>query len=207
MPLRLAFDGQPSAPVLLVLAGAEAEAGLLDHAIARQERWLEAHPDATRVRMSLAGHYTLAEREEDARAQYEHVLAAEPDHVAALNNLGWALIDSDLPQALALAERAAALAPAELNVLHTLAQAQVAAADWRRAGLTLDSALARAPSDPDLLWLSAQVLLAEARPTRAARQLERLLDVDAAFSERDAAADLLERIRDMHPTGPRGLTW
>jgi len=80
-------------------------------------------------------------------------------------------------------------------VAHTLACAQVAAADWRGADLTLQPALARDPSDPDLLWLSARVDFAQQRTRRAASQLEHLLDVEAEFEGREEAIELLARIQ------------
>ncbi|WP_295883408.1 XrtA/PEP-CTERM system TPR-repeat protein PrsT [uncultured Thiohalocapsa sp.] len=195
-PLRHAYSRAPSQRVLLALANAEAQGGRLEDAISRESKWLEERPDDVSVRVNLAAHLVQAGRISDAIAQYEQVLATRPDHVVALNNLAWYAMEQDVERAISYAQRALEARPDSLDIAHTLVTAQVEAGQWRDAELTLDRALARYPTDPGLLWLSARVLHQKGRDERAVQRLERLLNNDLSSDQRERARGLLAQIQD-----------
>jgi putative PEP-CTERM system TPR-repeat lipoprotein len=195
-PLKHAHRRLSSQRTLLALANAEAQGGHIEDAIARQQAWLEERPDDVEVRVSFAGHLVQAERVSEAIAAYEYALEVNPDHVVALNNLAWYSLDADTSRAVELAQRAMELRPESLEAAHTLVSAQVEAGQWRDAELTLDRALARHPTDPGLLWLSARVLHQKGRAEGALRRLERLLEDDIPGDERKRAEVLLTQIQD-----------
>ncbi len=135
----------------LSLAESLAAAGRLDDAIAGYRAVLEADPAAgdavaiaARVNLArlLAGRGDL----DAAIGHWSAALELDPDRVSALNNLAYALATHPDPgrrdpeRAVALAERAAALAPSDPRPLATLAAA------YRAAGRDADAeaALARA---------------------------------------------------------------
>lgn len=181
---------------LLALSNAEADAGLLDQAIDRQKLWLKQHPNDVEVRVSLAGHQVRAGAIEEARAEYHKALELQPNHIVALNNLAWYTLDTDLARALELASRAQELRPESLEVIHTLVAAQVEAGHWRDAELTLDRALARYPTDNELLWLSAQVLYNKGARKRALDNLLRILETQPPEHEQQRVKKLSSRIED-----------
>ena len=194
--LRRAYALAPSERTLLALANAEADADLLTDAIALQEAWLAEHADAAEVHVNLAGHLARAGRVDGAIARYRQALEQEPQHVVALNNLAWYLMDEDVEQALGYAIRALEIQPASAEIAHTVVTAQVQAQRWRDAELTLDRALARYPTNADLLWLSARVQYQKGRRERALSDLDRVLEADLPEDERKQAKGLQIRIED-----------
>jgi Zn-dependent protease with chaperone function len=89
---------------------------------------LQSKPGDPKTLLALAMLYHEGKRFGEAKETYEKILAKEPDHYLALNNLAWLLATSkeqDLfrpERALTLARKAAALKP-EAMILDTLAEA------------------------------------------------------------------------------------
>lgn len=92
------------------------------------DRELRSKPGETRTLLALAMLYHEGKRYSEAKETYEKILAKEPHHYLALNNLAWLLATSKDPtlfqpqKALALAKQAAAL-KSEAMILDTLAEA------------------------------------------------------------------------------------
>jgi tetratricopeptide (TPR) repeat protein len=82
-------------------------------------KWLADHPRDVAVRMYLGERALQARNYRSAVALYEAVVALEPNHVVALNNLAWAAGQIGDPKAITYAERAARLAPDSAVVLDT----------------------------------------------------------------------------------------
>jgi putative PEP-CTERM system TPR-repeat lipoprotein len=192
--LEGAHRAMASRRTLLALADATAQIGQVDEAISRVATWLETFPNDVMVRLSLAGYLVRAERVSEAVAEYERVVAQEPDHAIALNNLAWYTLASDAVSAIDYARRAMDLSPDSLEIAHTLISAQTAVEEWREAELTLDRVLPMHPNDSALLWLSARVLYQRGKPRDARARLERLLRQTPSDAERDRASELLERL-------------
>ncbi len=98
------------------------EAGRLDEAMALYTGALEANPDNVEVRYARS---LLAERLDDlalAEQDLRTILEKEPDNARALNALGYTLADRTdrLDEALALIEKAYALAPDEPAIVDSL---------------------------------------------------------------------------------------
>ncbi|MEX1298700.1 MAG: PA2778 family cysteine peptidase [Desulfotignum sp.] len=95
-------------PVTFVSAVADFEsAGNTAHAAAAYRAALDAWPDDLNVQFALANNYLQQEKHAAAALLYRRVLAADPDHVAAANNLAEALARQGYPeQALAVIQAA-----------------------------------------------------------------------------------------------------
>ncbi|MEY4416287.1 MAG: hypothetical protein RIQ53_3580 [Pseudomonadota bacterium] len=112
--------------------------------------WLRRHPQDTGLRMHL-GENALARADwPAARQQFNEVLQLRPRHAPALNNLAWISLQQRRPDALELAQRAAALAPDRPECLDTLAQALAAAGQQAQALQVQRRAIALQPGNPAL---------------------------------------------------------
>ncbi len=172
----------------LVGAGKRAEAD----AFARD--WGARNPKDTTLTMHLADRALRARDYRAAAAHYQAVVAAEPNHVVALNNLAWASGQLGDPKALAHAERAAKLAPNNAAVLDTLGVLLVARGELDRALAHLQRARALAPGRADIRLNYAKALAKAGRRDGAKAELEALLAIKEEFPGKEEAAALLRSL-------------
>ena len=129
-----------------------------------------------------------------ALSGYRAVLGLDPDNLEALNNLAWFSKEVDPAGALGYARRAAELAPEAPLVLDTLAMVLVANQQTDEAVETIQSALALAPEQPEIL-LHGAIIFREAGDTdRALRMLEDLANSGEDSAEKTEARRLLEEL-------------
>lgn len=124
----------------------------------------------------------------DAEAAYRAALAQSPDHWPSLNNLAMLVAETDMTEALALAAKAASLAPDKPPVLDTLGGLQLRAGKGPEAEATLIRAVELAPDSASYTFHLAQAKAATGQ-TDAAREL---LAKALSLAPDD---DLAERIR------------
>lgn len=158
------------------------------------ERWLTMHPDDTRVRLVFADALSVMGDDAAAATNLETVLRAEPDNVAALNNLSWLYHKQGDPRALALAERAHKLAPRSPQVVDTFGWILLSAGKVPEALRTLEAAAALAPKEPDIVYHHAAALARSGARPEATRKLRALLADYGEFNERQAAQALLAQL-------------
>jgi len=108
----------------------------------------------------------LAEREnQPAKAipEYRRLLEVQPDNPAGNNNLAYCLLQvgESLPEALAMAEKAAKALPGDPSVLHTLGVAQLRAGKLEESKRNLAVALQLRPVEPTLLLDYGHLLIAQ----------------------------------------------
>ena len=159
-------------------------------AMARQ--WRASQPRDAFFVTHLAETAALAGQRAQAEAHYREALALVPDHVGVLNNLADLLVRVRPQEALALALRAATLAPAEAAVLDTLASAQAASGQLAAALSTQQRAVAFAPGDPRLRLHLGRLWLDSGDKDKAREQLRRA-EQAADPAVRDAAGALLRQ--------------
>jgi len=114
----------------------------------------------------------------EAERRYRQVLAQRPDDAPTLNNLALLQLQRQQPDAGDLAQRAALRAPAQPQVLDTLAQTQAAARQLDQAIVTERRALSLAPDDPVLRLQLAGWHLARGDKAQARAELARLPALD-----------------------------
>jgi putative PEP-CTERM system TPR-repeat lipoprotein len=174
---RLALKAEPdSAAAATKLHALYLESGRGADAAALATSWFAAHPNDTALRLQIADRAAAAGRLKEAAQLYERILARDAAHVAATNNLAWVLGELNDPRALALARRAAALAPANPDVLDTLGVLLLREGDVARGVETLAAARALAPERPDLRLHLARGLLKAERTEEAKVELIALRD-------------------------------
>ncbi len=106
-------------------------AGKAGDATALATKWMKDHPQDV-IMPTFLGQQSLNNKDfRNAASNYRVALAIEPENVALLNNLAWALIQLGDPKAVEVAERAYVEAPNNPNVMDTLGWALV---QYRRCG-------------------------------------------------------------------------
>lgn len=146
-----------------------------DEVLELMQGWLRDRPDDTLMHLQIAEAYMALGRNADARTSYENVLALNPEHVPALNNLAW-LHRSDNPgQALQYAQRAHQLAPEDPHVLDTLGMLLFQQGELTRAHRFVSEAAERAPADAQIQLHLGRILLAQQRGDEARQILDVLV--------------------------------
>lgn len=132
-----------------------------------------------------AGDYEVAER------RYAQVVKLQPDHVVALNNLGWALAKSGKPGGIEYVERALKIKPDSADILDTHAEILAANRKFEAAVNSQKRAVALAPAQHQLRLHLAQYYLAIGQKEQARSELKRLLEAGDQFEQQDEVRKLL----------------
>ena len=191
-----ALTDYPGTEIMLEYAGYQYVAGNQQKSRQIVEEWLAQHPEDVAARMALAGQLQQAGEIEKAIAQYQDVLALEPDNFSALNNLAWHLRKANLEQALAYGRRAATLQPDRPEVLDTLAVLQHLQGDNKQAKRSIDRALAAGTQDNvTLLYHRAMIENALGDKAGALQTLEQVLANPTEFPEKADAEALHKTLK------------
>lgn len=162
------------------------------------EDWLRQHPDDLPVRRTLADGYAASGQYAAARAAYEVVLQRAPEDAGATNNLANVLLALEDARAIAVAERAVALAPADAQALDTLGWAlfksQDAAVRPRALQLLRDARL-REPASAEIRYHLAVALADAGRVGEAREELGAALKSGLPSSLHAAAISLQRQLR------------
>ncbi len=178
--------------ILVEFALAEWRLGEHDAAILALEVWLKKNPGHRVATYNLANFYFLGQRKAEARKAFADIVASQPNHVSALNNLASLLRDTDLPQALEYAERAHKLAPNAPEIADTLAMTILAGRGQEvRAIRLLEAAALGAPGNPEINYNLAWALAAQGEQQRAAGILQKLAKSQGEFPQKEQARALL----------------
>jgi cellulose synthase operon protein C len=193
--LETVFAQQPTSSNVIALAAQHHSGGNVSSAIVQLQRWVKEHANDVKAREQLAEMYGRNNQRDDVVYQYREILQLDPEHVMALNNLAWYLLEDDPRQALDLADRANRLSPDSWSILDTLAMAQMKNNDMREARRSIDRARVLAPENPEMSFHEAQVRVAEGDPDGALDALNSLLAKHPEFSKRAQAETLLKQLK------------
>jgi len=156
-------------------------------------KWLGEHPKGVATRSYLAEQSLKSRDWKGAAAQYETIVAQQPDNVPALNNYAWALGQLDDAKALGYAERALSLAPENPAVLDTMGTLLTMRGDGAKGSEYLEKAVALAPERHDIRLNYAKALLKAGRAEDAGRELARLSAVTDDFPGKADIPALLKK--------------
>ncbi|MGH8626404.1 MAG: tetratricopeptide repeat protein, partial [Gammaproteobacteria bacterium] len=191
-----AFAREKSSTLLAInLHAVKLQSGDRAGAHAVLEQWLKEHPNDTGVRLQLAGTHQHHGEAALAIAQYERVLLTQPQNVLALNNLAWLYHESGDNKDLDLAQQAYEQAPESPAVMDTLGWILVQQGKLERGLELLEKAAHKAPKVGDIRYHLAAALAQAGSETRARNELAALLDSADAFSAREQAKKLYERLK------------
>lgn len=194
--LKIRARGQEAVAALVLRAESRAARQDLDGAIAALVDATARNPKLGEGQLLLAGLY---ERQGDltrAKERYRAVIAAVPGDVTALNNLAYILAEErdTTGEAVALARRAASLAPQSPQVLDTLAWALHQSGDSASARGPIALALRANPNAVDALLHSALIDTAVGELAAAKARLERALTLSPALESREDVRALREKL-------------
>lgn len=172
---RKAFDLEKSAPLLIKLHAAQRAGGKTADAAKVAADWLRAQPKDLQVRNYLA-ELALAEgRLEEADKHYREMDAIRPDNPIVINNLAWIAGQRGDARAIALAERALALAPQNPAVLDTLGVLQLAGGQTEKGLENLRKAVDIAPDRAALRTNLAKAYAQMGRKDEARKEFDAAL--------------------------------
>ena len=193
--LAMAYERQPTWPVLALRIQALRLAGLSAEALAATEDWRAGNPGHVPAALMRAVLLQAAGRNQEALEAYEAVLQLEPENLVALNNAAWVSHELGQPGALSFAERAHEVGPENAAVLDTLGWILVGRGQSEQAIEILSRAAELAPQAPEIRYHLAEALAAGGHPARAREILAALLPEERDFDERVAAERLLESMQ------------
>ena len=122
------------------------------------------------------------------------VLAMQPRHAAAMNNIAFILATQRKPGAVAMAEQALAILPDRATLLDTLSMAQEAEDQLGKALETQKRAAELDPRNPMLRLRLAQLHLKKGNKGEARDLLEPLARLGPSFSAQDEVGSLLKKL-------------
>jgi putative PEP-CTERM system TPR-repeat lipoprotein len=156
--------------------------------------WLAKQPNDAAFHFYL-GDQAMARKDFDrAEQEYRKVIAAQPRHPVALNNLAWLLHRAGKPGALDAAEKALALAPNATAFMDTVAEIQAGAGQWEKALAMQKRAVDLDPEQPTHRLHLAQYLIKNNQKAAAQAELERLAKLGGAFAHQDEVQKLLSAL-------------
>ena len=157
--------------------------------------WLKGHPRDAGFHNYLGDGALTRGDEPVAERHYRAVLAAEPRHASALNNLAWLLARRGKPEAVDLARQAVALSPASPPVLDTLALALEGRQQWDEAQAVRRRATALAPDSRGLRLALVRLYARSGQLDQARRELDDIPADGASAAEQKLMAQLKDSLR------------
>ncbi len=144
-------------------------------------QWVKEHPEDAGMHYQLG--VTLVTRGQlaDAERWLQTAVKLRPHHILALNNLAWVLAMQDKPGAVAVAQRAADLAPKQPAIVDTLATALASEKQYAKALEASRQAVEMAPGDMPMRLNLAKIALLAGDKAAAKAELDRLAGLGARF--------------------------
>jgi len=148
------------------------------------------------ARFDLGNLYLREKQYDRAIEQFEQIVAAQPRHVMALNNLAWCLAEGgrDLDRAKTLAAKAIEINPDSPSSLDTFGWICCKRKEYEGAIKALKRSLELRPNSPTSRYHLAVALVAQNKKAEAKTELQRALATKTPFPEARAARALLEHL-------------
>jgi uncharacterized protein (TIGR03790 family) len=185
--------------VIKLLMRAEAEANKQDWAAVRQilEQATARDKRLGPANLNLGTLYEQAGEYDKAIERYRQVLALQPENLAALNNLAWALaVRKKTPaEGLPFAEKAYAVGGRNPNIVDTLAWIVHLMGNDRRATGLLAEAIQVAPQTASIRLHAAIVYAALGETEPAQQQLTRALELDPKIAGLEEVQQLRAKLK------------
>lgn len=167
-------------------------------AIDEYEALVNSSPNDLRAATMLALLNQGKGRTSDARKVYEYILQRDPKNALAANNLSWILAQSgksaDLNEALRLAQIAKDQFPEDARIADTLGYIYLRKGLAENALAQFQLAAGKMPEEPSINYHMALALAELGKNPEARKFVEKALDAEGDFDEREAARKLLARI-------------
>jgi uncharacterized protein (TIGR03790 family) len=161
------------------------------------EQASELAPNATQLHILIAELLAGAGDPDGAAERYGKVIALQPNHVAALNNLAYDIgVRQKQPAAaLAMARKAMSIAPADATVMDTVGWIEYLLGNNAEAARLLVFAAKGAPGNPEIRLHNAFALAAQGAKGAAASELSEAIKLDPALEKRADIQELRARVQ------------
>ena len=156
--------------------------------------WVTKNTNDIGVRTYLAENALLTRNFTKAVSLYEALVKLQGDNPSYLNNLAYSYHQIKDPRAMSIAEQAVKLAGKNAAILDTYALILDSQGKLQNAERTLKQA-SELSEDPEVHFHYAQVLIKNGKSNDAKLLLERLLQRNGEFPDRNNAVVLLNRLR------------
>lgn len=176
----------------LDLSAAQGDAQKNSHAKLKQ--WLRDNPVDDVGRLYFADGLLAQGKIQEAKEQYELLVARRPDTPLVLNNLAGILHRQKDPRALSYAERAFKLAPDHPSIGDTLGWILLEQGATERAVKLLATASGKAPQRAEIKYHYAAALVKAGDAVQARKLLEDVLATDHPFEGREKAKEMLKQL-------------
>ena len=188
---EMALAAAPNGAVVTQVYGALLKLGRAAEADARLANWFREHPADVPTRLYYASSKLVRDDPRGAIPHFEAVLKYDPGNLAALNDLAWSYQRAGDPRALATAQRAYRLAPANPSIIDTLGWIYLEGGQLPQALPLLKRAAALAPRAAEIRFHYAQALVRSGDKKGARHELEKALALPQPFARRNEAQALL----------------
>jgi putative PEP-CTERM system TPR-repeat lipoprotein len=190
-----AYQIQPNDKVLFVVVDLMNAQGKTSDAIKLLNKESEKNNKNGAIHFKLATAYQQQNDNKQAETHYKAILAEQPDNVLALNNLAFLYSQQNNPQALELAKKAYEKAPESAAILDTYGYILIKQNQPKEALPILEKAVSLAPKANDIQFHLAEAYSANDNKKKAIEILETIVKMEQDFSEKKAAASLLEQLK------------
>ncbi|MDA3786515.1 MAG: tetratricopeptide repeat protein, partial [Deltaproteobacteria bacterium] len=195
---KKAQDLAPEAPTPYILeAQLLAYMGKTKEAIDQYRTLLSNKPEFMPGHMALGVLLEENGAPKAAQESYRKVLAINPQFAPAANNLAWLLAqeqDADMGEALRLALVAKKQLPDDPLITDTLGMIHYKRGSYKLALTQLAFAVEKGADNPTLRYHLALALHSDGQHEKAKKELEKCLQTDNDFPERDDARKLLAKL-------------
>jgi len=189
-PLYEALAQEGVREAVIRLATLDLASGTADAAAARLQAWLDDQPGDLGAELLLADALMRVDSDR-ALTRYESLV--ESENPVALNNLAWLYMQRGDERAVAMAQRAAAAAPDNADVLDTLGWVLLQDGQIDEAVTQLRRSVQLNPNNPSTQYHLGVALQRAEQPDEARAALSRALESDS-FPERQAAEQALQQV-------------
>jgi len=162
---------------LLDEARADIDAHHFEEAIVPLQKVIADQPDFAYAHFQLAYVFTALKRMDDARAEYERTVAADPKMSEAYINLGIILLDKDPAAALAPLGKAVELLPAQSRPRFLLGVAEERSGDLAKAADSMEGAIRLDPQDAETQLHLGNLYMRMKRPADAEATYRKVLEL------------------------------
>ncbi|MEH6473894.1 MAG: XrtA/PEP-CTERM system TPR-repeat protein PrsT, partial [Halopseudomonas sp.] len=191
--------------ITIQLAYAQWQQPKRQEAIDTLVQWISRYPDDLLTLNVLANFYLFEGQWDNARRQFEHIVALMPGNALALNNLAWLLLqEGHVDKALLHAQQARQLAPNNPEVLDTLGTVLLEKNNYPAAEQIFADAAALLPKDLEIQLHLAQASAKVGKKEHAEQLLTKILSTENSqtpFASREAAEHLLNQLRQTTTPG------
>ncbi|PKM10560.1 MAG: hypothetical protein CVV13_12570 [Gammaproteobacteria bacterium HGW-Gammaproteobacteria-3] len=190
-----AYQLQTNDKILALIADLLNAQNKSDDALKLLNSELAKNPENMTAHFKLATTYQQQNDYSKAEQHYQAVLKQQPDNPLALNNLAWLYSQQKNPKALELAKKAYEKASASAAIADTYGYILLKQGQPTKSLDLLEKAASLAPKANDIQYHLAEAQVANGNKQKAVKILETITTAESDFTEKKAAAALLDQLK------------